>query len=94
METNMDQRISRENLADVAGLSVSHFAHQFRRSANARPYRYLLRRRIERGKRLLDNSKLSILDVALAVGFENHQHFTTAFRQVAGKSPSNYRHQL
>lgn len=94
MKENMDGRVSLESLAQIAGLSVSHFAHQFRRSVNQSPYRYMLQVRIERGKALLRNPKFSILEVALAVGFENQQHFATVFRRLNGISPSEYRRQL
>lgn len=94
MEANIDETVSLESLAQVADLSVSHFAHQFQRTTNVSPHKYMLQLRIERGKALLGNQRLSILDVALAVGFESQQHFATVFRRINGMSPSAYRQKL
>ncbi len=91
MRANLDRHITLDDLARSAELSVSHFSHQFRRSTNLSPHRYMLRLRIEHSKTLLKNPKLSILDVALAVGFDNQQHYATVFRRMAGVSPSHYR---
>jgi AraC family transcriptional regulator len=91
IHANLDQELTLEKLARTAELSPSHFLHQFRSSMDISPYRYVLALRIERGKRLLADPRLSVLEVGQAVGFENPQHFATAFRRVAGVSPSTYR---
>jgi AraC family transcriptional regulator len=91
MHANLDRQVTLQELADCAGLSVSHFAHQFRRSVHASPHRYLLSLRIERSKTLLRNPKATILEVALDTGFETQQHFATIFRQMTGVSPGEYR---
>lgn len=91
MQANLDRHLTLSDLARSAELSVSHFSHQFRRSMNISPHRYMLRLRIEHSKTLLRNYKLSILDIATAVGFDNQQHYATVFRRIAGVSPSHYR---
>jgi len=93
MQANMAKQITLEELAKCAELSLSHFSHQFRVSTNASPYKYMLALRIRRGKKMLLNPKLSILEVSLATGFENQQHFATVFRRMVGVSPSTYRRQ-
>ena len=94
MEGNIDGRVDLDGLAAVAELSVSHFAHQFRASVGKSPHQYMLQRRVERAMALLGDPGLSILDVALAVGFETRQHFATVFRRFAGMSPTEFRRQL
>jgi AraC family transcriptional regulator len=94
MHANLHRQIGLQNLADSTGLSVSHFSHQFRQSIGISPYRHMQTLRIEHSKRLLKNQKSSVLDVALAVGFENQQHFATVFRRLVGHSPSAYRRLL
>jgi AraC family transcriptional regulator len=91
MHANLHRQIGLVNLAESAGLSVSQFSHQFRQSTGVSPYRYMRALRIEHSKRLLRNQKWSVLDVGLAVGFENQQHFATVFRRLVGHSPSRYR---
>jgi AraC family transcriptional regulator len=94
MHANLDKQVSLEDLAACTDLSTSHFSHQFRASMGASPYKYMVTLRIEQSKQMLRNSKLSVLDVALRVGFENQQHFATVFRRIAGVTPSGYRRQL
>jgi AraC family transcriptional regulator len=91
MHGNLHRRISLGNLAQSAGLSISQFAHQFRQSTGMSPYRYMRALRIDHSKQLLKNQKWSVLDVSLAVGFENQQHFATVFRRLVGHTPSRYR---
>jgi AraC family transcriptional regulator len=93
MHANMDKQIDLKDLADCAGLSLSHFSFQFRASTNQSPHQYMLRLRIERSKELLADSSLSVLDVGLEVGFRNQQHFATVFRTAVGVPPSVYRTQ-
>jgi AraC family transcriptional regulator len=94
MHANMDKQIGLKDLADFAGLSLSHFSFQFRASTNQSPHQYMLRLRIERSKELLTDFRLSVLDVGLEVGFRNQQHFATVFRSSVGVPPSVYRTQL
>jgi AraC family transcriptional regulator len=94
MHANMDKQIGLKDLADCAGLSLSHFSFQFRASTNQSPHQYMLRLRIERSKELLTASRLSVLDVGLEVGFRNQQHFATVFRNSVGVPPSVYRTKL
>jgi acyl-CoA reductase-like NAD-dependent aldehyde dehydrogenase len=63
-------------------------------STNQSPHQYMLRLRVERSKELLADSRLSVLDVGLEVGFCNQQHFATVFRNIVGLPPSMYRTQL
>ena len=94
MHANMDKQIGLKDLADCAGLSLSHFSFRFRASTNQSPHQYMLRLRIERSKELLTDSRLSVLDVGLEVGFRDQQHFATVFRNSVGVPPSVYRTQL
>jgi len=94
MHANMDKPIGLKDLADCAGLSLSHFSFQFRASTNQSPHQYMIQLRVERSKELLTDSRLSVLDVGLEVGFRNQQHFATVFRNSVGVPPSVYRTQL
>jgi AraC family transcriptional regulator len=94
MHANIDKQIGLKDLADCAGLSLSHFSFQFRASTNQSPHQYMLRLRIERSKELLADSRFSVLDVGLEVGFRNQQHFATVFKTSVGVPPSVYRTQL
>jgi AraC family transcriptional regulator len=94
MHQNVATQIVLNDLANCAGLSTSHFSHQFRESTGTTPHQYLLTLRVDACKRMLRNPKLSILAIALATGFQSQQHLATVFRRIAGVSPSSYRRQL
>jgi AraC-like DNA-binding protein len=77
-------------LARQAHASRAHFARSFRNAFGETPHRYLLRRRIERAKELLRNTRLSVTEVSFAVGFRSLGSFSSAFRQLVGEPPSEY----
>jgi AraC-like DNA-binding protein len=75
----------------MAGLSVFHFARAFRQSFGMPPHSYLLRRRIERADRLLEQTELSLSEIALSTGFSDQSHFAKHFRRLTGMTPSTAR---
>ncbi|WP_035688371.1 helix-turn-helix domain-containing protein [Bradyrhizobium sp. Cp5.3] len=91
VDDNLSARISLQDLATVAGLSRMHFAAQFRAAIGVRPHEYLLKRRIERAQELLKQADVSLVDVALTVGFQTQAHFTTVFKRFAGDTPYQWR---
>ncbi len=88
---HLDEKITLQDLAAVAGLSRMHFAAQFRAALGMRPHEYLMKRRIERAEELLKQAELSLVEVALTVGFQTQAHFTTVFKRFAGDTPYQWR---
>lgn len=80
-----------DSLAAQAGLSPSHFSRMFRRATGVSPHQYVLRARLERAQTLLASRELSIAQVAGALGFATQSHFTRAFRNYCGQTPSLWR---
>jgi AraC family transcriptional regulator len=91
IEDNLDQDISLGNIAAVASLSVSHFKAVFRESTGMPVHQYVIRRRIDRARRLLGEGKLSISQVALETGFAHQSHLARHMRRVLGVSPKALR---
>ena len=83
--------MSLSDLAAEAGTSRFHFARAFRNAMGVPPHRYLTLRRIERAKQLLHGTDLSLVDIALAVGFGSQSHFTLRFREAIGTTPRRFR---
>lgn len=79
-------------LAEVAGLGVSGFAHRFRREAGQPPARWLLARRVAAAKRLL--ALHPPVEVSRQLDFATSFHFARVFRRFAGETPSAYRARL
>jgi AraC-like DNA-binding protein len=91
VENHLSEKISLSELAAVAGLSRMHFASQFRVATGLRPHEFLLRRRVQRAERLLRESALAIVEIALTVGFQTQAHFTTVFKKFTGCPPHQWR---
>jgi AraC family transcriptional regulator len=87
MEANLINDIRLPELANVVGLSTSHFARAFKTSAGVTPYRWVLEQRIHRAKKLMMKEGKSISLAAHQTGFANQSHFTKTFRRVTGTTP-------
>ncbi len=78
-------------LARVALMSPAHFSRRFRDTFGETPHRYLQRRRIERACAMLRDTRATVTEIALAVGFDSLGTFSRTFSQVIGRSPTRYR---
>jgi AraC family transcriptional regulator len=94
IEEHLAEPISLEALAGLVGLSVGYFCAAFRRSFGMPPHRYQRSQRIQCAKSLLAKRAASVTDVGLTVGYSCSSAFCTAFRSVAGLTPSAYRRNL
>jgi AraC-like DNA-binding protein len=83
--------INLDDLAQVAGVSRSHFHRQFKKSLGMTPHDFVLQARIERAKELLLESDNAVANVAAAVGFTDQSHFSTAFRRQTSMTPRTFR---
>lgn len=73
------------------GLSRRQLERLFMGETKSSPALIYRRVRMERAKQLLIKTKASLIEVALEVGFENASHFSRAFSQTFGKSPTRMR---
>ncbi len=88
---HLDEDVSLEALARQAGLSAFHLHRVFSATAGETPKQFTLRLRLGRAAAMLLTSEDSVMDVALACGFESHEVFTRAFRKRFGIAPRAYR---
>jgi AraC family transcriptional regulator len=88
---NVDQDIKLANIAEVVGMSQYYFCHLFKQSMGIAPYQYVIQQRVERAKQLLQQTEVTISDIALECGFANQSHFTKHFRKFTGITPKAYR---
>ncbi|CAH2933994.1 MAG: Transcriptional regulator, AraC family [uncultured Paraburkholderia sp.] len=78
-------------LAAHADLSSFHFARVFRRETGETPHQYVTRLRLEEAARLLRSTDQTVLQIAIAVGYENASHFSVQFKRDYGVTPLAYR---
>ena len=81
-------------MAQAAELSTAYFSRMFRKSTGETPHQFLLRRRLERAKKMLRSADERVLDVAVACGFKSQQHFAQVFRHVCRVTPTEYRREF
>jgi AraC family transcriptional regulator len=94
IEENLAENISLDDIAQVAGLSVSHFKSLFREALGVPTHQYLIRRRVERAKGLLGERKLTISQIAFETGFAHQSHLARHMRRLLGVSPKTLRETL
>lgn len=91
IRAHLDEPLSREQLAEIAGFSIAHFHRIFTAHAGESINAYVRRMRMERAARQLLAQDAHITEIALASGYETHASFGKAFKQSFGVSPSEFR---
>jgi len=91
VQVHLSESIDLSMLAAVAGLSMHHFAREFKHSAGVTPHHYLIQKRIERAQQMLAQTDLSLAEVAYAVGFSDQGHLARHFRGLLGTTPREFR---
>jgi signal transduction histidine kinase/DNA-binding LacI/PurR family transcriptional regulator/AraC-like DNA-binding protein len=85
-----DEPITRSDLARYVAITERYLTYCFRQEMGIPPTTYLNRYRVKCAKNLLEQGKMSITEVALAVGFSDASYFNRVFRQEVGVTPGAY----
>jgi AraC-like DNA-binding protein len=91
---NCDHRILLAQAAREAGMSVSCFARTFLREMEETFVPYVNKLRVAKAIRFLEESDLSMSEIAFESGFTNQYHFTRVFKKLAGIPPREFRKRL
>ena len=83
-----------KQVAAHCGLSRSHFEKAFKASLGTPPHRWLVRRRVERAREMLEHTSETIGSIALSCGFADQSHLTRVFHVIVGSSPAAWRRQF
>ena len=79
-------------MAAIAHISPYHFARQFKTSTGLPPHQYVIARRVERAKQLLQAAtELSLAEVAHSAGFSDQSQFSRHFKRLVGVTPGQFR---
>ncbi len=89
-----NERIELRCVAHLAGMSLSCFQRSFKKKMGVTFTEYVNNLRISRAKKMLENSNLSISEIAFMNGFSNQYHFTRTFKKISNICPSLYRNSL
>lgn len=91
MEQDLAKNWRLETLAKLSGVSAGHLGVLFRREMGTSPIDFLLEKRMERARQLLQQGRLSVTRIAQDLGFSSSQHFAGIFRQRHGCAPTAFR---
>ena len=89
---HLEEDLSLERIAAEFEVSREHLSRVFSREFGIPLHRFVVTTRIGEARKMLrENPTWTVLDVALAAGFQSHAHFSRVFRDVEGVTPSQYR---
>jgi AraC family transcriptional regulator len=91
IESSLEKPPSLREMAGVAAMSPFHFQRLFRATIGLTPHAYVMARRMERARRLLDDPGLRVADVASRLGFFDLSHFRRCFRRQFNALPGALR---
>lgn len=88
MHQKPDGRLSLAAMARIAGLSSSRFRHKFKSEVGVTPTAYLQMLRLQKARKLLATSNLTVKEVKASVGITSDSYFTHQFKRTFGILPS------
>lgn len=91
IHSHLSEQIRLNDVADYVGLSPNYFSSLFKREMGIAFADYVNEIRIKESQFLLETTDYSIVDIAVAVGFNNQNYFTTIFRKHTGTTPKQFR---
>lgn len=94
IEANLDRPMTLEELAGVACFSPYHFHRIFRGMVGEGVAEFLRRLRLERAAHSLRTTRRPVTRIAFEAGYQSHESFSRAFKEMTGRSPSEFRRQI
>ena len=87
VERHVYSNLKVEEIAFLCNMSLSTFKRHFKEEFNASPGRWLMDKRLEKAKILIEQRDVKASDVYLEIGYNNLSNFSTAFKNKFGISP-------
>ncbi|WP_179400917.1 helix-turn-helix domain-containing protein [Burkholderia guangdongensis] len=88
---NADLGVSIADVANECGFSRAYFIRAFSRTTGRTPHQWLLERRVDQARQLIETSDMMLADIATACGFADQSHLTRVFVKVYGHPPGAWR---
>jgi transcriptional regulator GlxA family with amidase domain len=94
MLDNLERPLTVPELASRASMSPRHFARRFAAEVGSTPAEYVAQARVDAARRLLEETKLSLKEVAARCGFNEEQNLRRAFVKRLKVTPTEYRQRV
>src|SRR5690606_16515776 len=91
IESHLYSRLSLDQMAALAGQSLSTFKREFKKHFNDTPANYIRNKRMKKAAELLAYSSHTISEISYKVGYEDSSYFSRLFHEKFKVSPSDYR---
>lgn len=94
IEKNYEDKITIEDLANLAGTSRRTFERRFKDATNNTPAEYIQRVRVEAAKKFFEASRKNVSEVMYNVGYTDSKAFRDTFKKITGLRPIEYRNKF
>ncbi|WP_044874901.1 DNA-binding response regulator [Pseudomonas sp. LFM046] len=94
IDQNFRDSVDQKELARRCGMTPFRFSRLFKEVNGVGFMEYVLGRRMEYAKQLLENSQMPVTSIGYEAGFKDPSYFARAFKQLVGCTPSEYRQHL
>lgn len=91
IDGNYRQKISLDDVAAAVHLSSYYFSRLFKKEVGVNFSGYILHKKLDEARRLLETSDRAVLDIARELGFTEQSYFCKVFRKHLGVAPTQYR---
>ena len=93
LDAHYAENITLDTLVEITHMNKYYMVHAFTRYAGLSPINYLLQKRIQEGKALLESTTYSIAQISTLLGFSSQSYFSQAFKKATGKTPIAHRNE-
>lgn len=94
IDEHLTEELSVSNIAASLYITPNYFSRLFKRVTKEGCNEYIVRKRIEKAKSLLETTSMKTGKIAMMVGYRDTNYFSLAFKKHTGKSPTKYREEI
>lgn len=94
IDANFKKNITLDELAKISHMNKYYLVHSFQSFTGLSPINYLIARRIDESKALLQDADYSVSLISEILGFSSPSYFSQAFKKSVGVSPNDYRKKI
>ncbi len=82
------------DLARMESMSVTSYNREFKKQLNVSPTKYIINKRIQLAKELLETTSMSITEISLTCGYNDINFFSRVFKEIVSCSPTSYKQKI